>query len=567
MKIVGRYQIHARIGQGAMANVYRAYDPDIDRVLAIKVLKREYCRDAEYAKRFLREAKAAGALSHPNIVTIYDIGEIEGFPYIAMELLEGETLDHAIQRRGKFSIADVLDIGAQLAEALRYAHAQGVVHRDIKPSNIMLGKDGRSVKILDFGIARVGEKAAEGEAVRTQIGQVLGTPRYMSPEQALGRELDGRSDLFSVGAMLYELLTGQPAFTGASAATLALQITQLNPAPISVVPQCPPGLKFIIGKLLEKRPEKRFAGGAQLSQALEREKRSHQAVMLEGRRRRLPLQVRLTAAMTAIVALVLMVSISAVLDRQSRAMERLAITSGSSVASFIANNAALTAVDNASRPEAERDWLPVQAFINTASEDPTFTQLMVVDRDGIIRAASNSALIGSGYVAPSGRRLVRQTSLTNVTSTRASNGVESFRFSHPIMYGGHQFGLIDVSVRKTDLQQADLLARVLLIGLGVLTLFVVMALSFTASYLVLGPLRRLRAAFDDVSRGDLEFRISHQRRDEFGDVFNSFNAFVAAVQRRLDTDGRTLQAEATTIRAPGEAIAANHDPLVTENAA
>jgi eukaryotic-like serine/threonine-protein kinase len=553
VKLVGRYQIQARIGQGAMANVYRAYDPSIDRVLAIKVLKREFCADADCAKRFLREAKAAGALSHANIVTIYDVGEIQGFPYIVMELLDGAPLDAVLQQRGKFNISEVLAIAAQLADALRYAHGQGVIHRDIKPSNVMLCKDG-SVKILDFGIARVVEKSARGEAeaVKTQIGQVLGTPRYMSPEQAMGRELDGRSDLFSLGAILYEMLTGQPAFNGSSTATLALQITTKKPAPITIQPECPPGLKFIVGKLLEKRPEKRFAGGEHLAQAIERERRSHEAVVREGAARRLPLQVRLTVAMSAIVALFLVVSISFVLDRQYRAMEELAITSGSSVASFVASNAALTAVDNASRPAAERDWLSVQAFVSTAARDPNVTQMMVVDRDGVVRAASEPDLIGSRYLASVGRRVVQSNAAISVTSVRASSGVESFRFAAPITYSGRQFGSVDVSVRKTGLQAAAALARVMLIGLGALTLIVVMALSFTASFLVLGPLRRLKGALADVAAGDLEFRISHQRHDEFGDLFNGFNAFVAAVQRRLDVQGRLLQVRATMVSAPPE---------------
>ncbi|MFZ2030095.1 MAG: protein kinase [Vitreimonas sp.] len=551
MKLVGRYQIQARIGQGAMANVYRAYDPSINRVLAIKVLKRDFCRDADCAKRFLREAKAAGALSHPNIVTIYDVGEIEGFPYIAMELLDGAPLDAALQERGKFAVGEVLAIGAQLAEALRYAHTQGVVHRDIKPSNVILSKDG-SVKILDFGIARVTEKssASEAEAVKTQIGQVLGTPRYMSPEQAMGRALDGRSDLFSVGAILYEMLTGQPAFDGSSAATLALQITTKKPAPITVQPECPPGLKFIVSKLLEKRPEKRFTNGEHLAQAIEREQRSHEAVMREGNARRLPLHVRLTAAMTAIVALVLAVSISFVLDQEYGAMEQLAITSGSSVASFVANNAALTAVDNASRPEGERDWLAVQAFVNTAARDPNVTQMMIVDSDGVVRAATDANLVGSHYLAPQGRHVARSDTSISVTSVRGSTGVESFRFAAPIRYGARQFGSVDLSVRKTGLQAAAGVARTMLLGLGLLTLIVVMALSFAASYLVLGPLRRLKSAFDDVAAGDLEFRISHQRHDEFGDLFNGFNAFVAAVQRRLDVQGRLQQVHATMISAP-----------------
>jgi serine/threonine-protein kinase len=274
--------------------------------------------------------------------------------------------------------------------------------------------------------------------------------------------------------------------------------------------------------------------------------------MREGHARRLPLQVRLTLVMTAIVAVVLFGSIGFVLDQQYRAMEQLAITSGSSVASFVASNAALTAVDNASRPEAQRDWLQVQAFVTTAARDPNVTQMMVVDSDGVIRAASDPALIGSHYLPPAGRRLVGGDSPISVTSVRGSNGVESFRFADPITYGGHQFGSIDVSVRKTGLQSAAALARTMLIGLGILTLLVVMALSFTASYLVLGPLRRLKAAFSDVAAGDLEFRISHQRRDEFGDLFNGFNAFVGAVQRRLDVQGSIAQVQATMVSAPSD---------------
>ena len=219
MRFVGRYELKERIGEGAMAEVWRAHDPSIDRVLAIKLLKQEFRSNAAYAARFLREAKAAGALAHPSIVTIYDVGEADGFSYIAMELLEGSPLDQVLASEGAISDERVLAIAGQLAGALSYAHLSGVIHRDIKPSNIMVGRDGRTIKILDFGIARVAE--AEGaelgrEHDRTQVGQVLGTPRYMSPEQALCQAVDGRSDLFSVGAVLYEMITGRPAFNGVS---------------------------------------------------------------------------------------------------------------------------------------------------------------------------------------------------------------------------------------------------------------------------------------------------------------------------------------------------------------
>jgi serine/threonine protein kinase/HAMP domain-containing protein len=554
MKLVGRYQIQARIGQGAMANVYRAYDPSIDRVLAIKVLKREYCRNPQLAARFLREARAAGALSHPNIVTIYDVGEIEGFPYIAMELLEGEPLDAAIDRQGRFSTADVIEIGCQLADALRYAHDQGVIHRDIKPSNIVLGKVGRNVKILDFGIARVEQCAAtqQAEIVRTQVGQVVGTPRYMSPEQALGRELDGRSDLFSVGALLYELVTGRPAFNGASAATLALQITQQDPAPIDVVPECPRGLRFIIEKLLSKRPEKRFANGGLLLDALRREKSAHDHAQTEGARRRLSLPVRMALLTSAITAAVLAIGIGIVLNQQYAAMERVALSSGSSIASFVASNAALAAAENIVLPENERDWVPAQAFVMSAAADPNVTQLLIVDHQGVIQAASAPDLVGARYVAPTSRRLPSGRANIFVTTMRSSDGVRSFRFSSPMEYAGLEVGLVEVSVRRTELDSAAMLTQAMLIGLGLLTLALVAGLTVAVTKWLLLPLRSLRSALSDAAGGNLDFRISHQRRDEFGDLFEAFNALAVQMQKRLEAGGAVQAAnlDATTIMTP-----------------
>jgi len=548
LKIVGRYHIQARLGEGAMANVYRAYDPQIQRTLAIKVLKREYCRNPQFADRFLREARAAGALSHPNIVTIYDVGEIEGFPYIAMELLDGEPLDKVAARRGQFPAEEVLKIGRQLADALRYAHDQGVVHRDVKPSNIMLGADG-SVKILDFGIARVEQDNAAAGSVRTQVGQVLGTPRYMSPEQALGQELDGRSDLFSVGAVLYELLTARPAFTGASAATLALQITQQPPPPIDVKPECPKGLRFIVEKLLEKRPQKRFQSGAKLLEAIEREQGAFAASQNEDSRRRLPFPARVALIGTAVTTFVLTLGVGFVLNQQYRAMERVAFASGSSIVSFVASNAALQAAENMTLPADQTDWVPTQAFVNTAASDPNVTQMIVADHDGVIRAASSPDLIGARYLPPAGRQLRQERNGISVTPVTSSDGVRSFRFARPIVYAGRSVGLVDVSVRRDELEAAACLSRLMLSGLALLTLAVVAVLSFLAAHLFMRPIRRLHAALREGAAGDLDFRISHTRRDEFGDLFDAFNAMAATAQKRAEASTPRIVTDlnATTI--------------------
>ncbi|HEX2559632.1 protein kinase domain-containing protein [Phenylobacterium sp.] len=534
---VGRYEIRERIGQGAMAEVYRAYDPGIGRDLAIKLLKGEFRENAQYAGRFLREAKAAGALSHPNIVTIYDVGEEGGYPYIAMELLEGEPLDVVLERYGKLAPDDVLAIGLQLTEALAYAHGLGVVHRDIKPSNILLAPDGRGAKILDFGIARVAEAHVdEAETLRTQAGQVLGTPRYMSPEQALGQEIDGRSDLFSTGVVLYELLTGRRAFDGSSAATLALQITQQDPAPIGeVAPDAPRGLQFIISKLMAKRPDRRFADGAQAAEAFRREQAALVAAKAEARtpRRRLPLQVRLSLLMASVTTAVLLTGASVVVERQYEAMERMALTSGTAVAAFVASNVALQAADNASLPAAERDWLPVEAFVKSAVGDPNIRRLSVVDAEGVVRASSDPALVGRPHQGVGADPVLQKQGEVTVTLA-GMTGAQDLRFVRPITYAGRSFGLVDVSLSKADLDAAARLSKMLMLALGLIIVMTVIGASYAVVRAIARPIQRLKAALDEAADGNTDFRISHSRSDEFGDLFDAFNRLTATVEARLE---------------------------------
>ena len=519
-----------------MADVYRAYDPSIHRTLAIKVLKSEYSQIREYAARFLREAKAAGALNHPNIVTIYDVGETENHPYIAMELIDGKPLNEIISERGPMSSSEVTTIGLQLAEALQYAHRQGVVHRDIKPSNIMVLKDGRTIRILDFGIARMAEAAdqifSESESLKTQIGQVLGSPRYMSPEQALGQEIDGRSDLFSVGVVLYEMLSGEKAFSGASAATLALQITSQDPAPLGkVAPGASRGLQFVVDKLMVKRPERRFQTGEQLADALRREQSASEAVRAEANsiRRFLPLPVRAMLLVVAITTLVLGLSIVTVLNRQYAAMQHMALTSGSAVSSFVANNASLTLISNAAVAADQRDWAPIQGFVQNASKDPNVLSMRVTDAAGVIRGARDSKLVGQSDPPAAGERLVSRTRDQTVTETKDASG---FRFRRRILYGDRPVGEIDLVLSRADLSSTAALSQVLMAILALVTLGSVGGASYVVARNLASPIRRLRAALDDVASGDLSFRISHSRKDEFGDLFEAFNLMAAQLEDR-----------------------------------
>lgn len=245
---IGRYEIRGELGRGAMGIVYRGYDPNIGREVAIKTIHIDL-QDAEAVERFRREAKTAGILSHPNIVTIYDAGDDNGLFYIAMELIVGETL-RDVMARGPMPVEQVISIVGQVAAALEYAHARNVVHRDIKPANIMLA-DGQA-KVTDFGLAKVTSSMASAT-------KVVGTASYMSPEQITSGGVDGRSDIFSLGAMTYELLTGARPFRGDNIQAVVFKVMREKPAPPAVVnPALHPGLNYMVVKALAKDPAQRY---------------------------------------------------------------------------------------------------------------------------------------------------------------------------------------------------------------------------------------------------------------------------------------------------------------------
>lgn len=258
---IGRYDVSSEIGRGAMGVVYRAMDPMLERTVAIKTINMalDPGEMEHYEKRFTIEARAAGGLNHPNIVTIHDIGRSGDLAYMAMEFLEGRELKDLIADR-ELTVDRALEIAAQAADGLAYAHQHDVVHRDIKPANIMILSDGR-VKIMDFGIARM--RTAD---VRTQTGVVLGSPRYLSPEQVLGKRSDGRADIFSLGVIIYEMVAGKTPFDGVDVNSLMFQIVNFTPPPPSAVNTAlPQMLDLIIAKALAKSADERYASIAELA--------------------------------------------------------------------------------------------------------------------------------------------------------------------------------------------------------------------------------------------------------------------------------------------------------------
>jgi serine/threonine-protein kinase len=265
--MLGRYQVERELGKGAMGVVYGGRDPKINRVVAIKTmaLAQEFDADEleEVKARFFREAETAGRLAHPNIVTIYDAGEEHDLAYIAMEFLKGRDLVPYTKPDNLLPMTKTMSIMARVADALSYAHTQNVVHRDIKPANIMYEPESDSVKVTDFGIARITDSS------RTKTGMVLGTPSYMSPEQLAGRKIGGHSDLFSLGATMFQLLCGRLPFQGDSMAQLMFKIAnEPHPDIVAIRPAIPDCLADIVNRALAKNPEERFATGDEMARAI-----------------------------------------------------------------------------------------------------------------------------------------------------------------------------------------------------------------------------------------------------------------------------------------------------------
>jgi serine/threonine protein kinase len=274
---LGHFEILEKLGEGGMGVVYKARDTRLDRIVAIKILPADKVADRDRRRRFAQEAKTASALNHPGIVTIHDITQHEGIDFIAMEFVPGRTLDRVIPRHG-LGLKETLDYGVQIAEALAVAHAAGIVHRDLKPSNVIVAEHGR-IKVLDFGLAklidRVGMPASDDAPTATRAapvtdqGAIVGTVAYMAPEQAEGKTVDARTDIFSFGSVLYEMVTGQRAFHGDSPLSTLTAVLREEPKSISTMSEgLPRELERVITRCLRKDPERRWQSMADVNVAL-----------------------------------------------------------------------------------------------------------------------------------------------------------------------------------------------------------------------------------------------------------------------------------------------------------
>ena len=527
MDKLGRYQIREMIGEGAMASVYQAYDPEIDRTLAIKVLKPHLARVEQYRARFLREARAAGVLSHPNIVTIFDVGVEGDVPYIAMELIDGMTLGDLIRSGREFTVDEVVAIGIELTRALDFAHRKGIVHRDVKPGNVMMIEGRGTVKVTDFGICQVDSRDGTELTQATRVGDVLGTPNYMSPEQVAGGKVDARSDLFSVGVVLYRLVTGVLPFEGDSVVTVAYKIAQADaPAVEKLRADVPLSLRRAIDRALKKQPEKRYQSGEEFAQALVAiarelaEERSR-----HGTRRGLSLGVRWALSMAVLVALTMSATAALLYTRQYTAMMDQVMDYGGSLAKFMATQNAV--------PLLGEDWDAIDVFIQETRSRQDFDYIRVVDHEGVVRGSSAAPELTRKYVPPAAARAIASPdSGVTVQSHRIVDGRAVLDFAAPVLFQGKEIGRVHLGIYEAPLAAV---ARLMLILLGVLTLVTSAAVAL-GTYLLArrltGPIRVLRNSLAELAAGRYDYRIADPRSDELGQLYREFDATAAALQAR-----------------------------------
>ena len=526
MEEVGRYQVDLMVGEGAMARVYKAYDPKIDRTLAIKLLKSHLLTDEEYRVRFFREAKGAGILSHPNIVTVFDVGEEDNHPFLAMEWVEGTTLADVLKEGRKFTPKEVVEIGIQLVRALDYAHKKGIVHRDVKPGNVMLVKDSLTVKVADFGICRITEADTRSQGQQTQMGDVLGTPHYMSPEQVLGEKVDARSDLFSAGVVLYQLLTGALPFEGDSLISVAFKITKSDPPSIDKLrPELPLALRRVIERALKKQADKRYQTGEDFAQALigvardltEDENR-------KGPGRGISLSVRWALMMAALVAVTMTLTAAVLYQRQYTAMLDQVKSYGGSLAKLIATEMAV--------PLLSEDWASIDVFIQETTSRQNFNYLLVIDYQDVVRGSSEPALVNVKYTPPDAKPLTSPDPGIAVQSERLVDGRTVLGFMAPVLFQGKEIGKVRLGIYEAPLAEV---ANLVLILLAILTLVTVAAVAggtYLLAQRLAAPIRVLRNSLDELAHGRYDYRIRDPRTDEIGELFSEFDRTAAALEQR-----------------------------------
>ncbi len=517
----GRYTLHEEIGRGATAIIYRGHDPSIDRTLAIKTLRPEFAESEDFRLRFLTEARAAGNLTHPAIVTVFDVGAADGLPFIAMELLDGPSLAAFVAEHGPLAPRTVVRIVLQIAEALDYAHRAGVVHQDIKPENIAVTDPSGKIKVMDFGIARV-----RGTPLATGAAPISGTPHYMSPEQIRGKALDGRSDLYALGVLLYWLLAGRPPFEADTTPDLLRAILRGTPPPLRPQnPATPEALVDVARTLLDKDPAARYQRGAELVEDLRRidEALGEREDEWTGRRI-VPLRVRWTALMSALVALTVGLGLGLVYHKQNAAMSGVAYDYGLTLAQMLAVESAEDLL--------LKDHIALQVLVDEMARNHNIVQLAISDRDGRIVAATEAARVGTAAAPAADSRHVLQRDARNVYE--ADDGQAGYiLFDAPIAYEQRELGRIELGLSTAALDAANRTTLLAMAAAMLVILLCVFIGAYVLSRRLVVPIEILRTALRQIGRGRFDTRIRLHRNDEFERLFAAYNTMADTLEARL----------------------------------
>ncbi len=509
-----------------MAVVYAGFDPDIQREVAIKCLHREVAAEAGGRRRFLAEARAAGQLNHPHIVTVFDAGETaDGRAYIAMERLSGETLASRVASDGFPPLPALIELVSQVASALDYAQARGVSHYDIKPDNIMLVDGWRHAKVADFGIAE-SRGAAPGGMLDAEIG---GTPSYMAPERLCGETADPRSDLFSLGVVLFWLLSGKLPWPQTDDLTALMAARRRSPTPSLQLldPATPLLLTGIVHTLLDPSAKARYQRGAELIEDLQLAQREGERLRAQPLNARMvSLRLRLAGTLGVVLFFCLLFGLAAIHAKQNAAITGLALDFGSSLARVVASESAENLLLG--------DRPATRALVENIARNQQIDYLAIADRSGEIVASTRRAEIGSALSTPGGQLLLREAS--DVASYRSAadtagraGSSDMLLFDVPVRYQSATVGKLQLGVSNAPLRAAQRTTLWVIAAVLLLTLVAVLGAAYWLTRHLLAMLDVITTALLRVAGGDSRYRIRLLRGDELGKLFAAFNVMASTL--------------------------------------
>jgi serine/threonine-protein kinase len=536
---IGRYRIDGVLGAGAMAVVYAGFDPHIERPVAIKCLHAEVAADPAYRRRFLAEARAAGNLTHPHIVTIFDVGETDdGRAWIAMERLSGTTLAERVASEGFPPLPVIMELVRQIASALDYAHAHGVVHHDIKPDNIIVAEGWQQARVNDFGIAERRATAASARDPRSEIG---GTPAYMAPEHLRGEASDSRSDLFSLGVVLYWLLSGTLPWPDTDDVPTLLRERQRLPQPPLAPrdPDTPSMLADIVHTLLDPVAGARYQHGAEVIADLRLARREYERQRDTPLANRLvSLRLRWAASLGAVLCLTLLLGLAAIHARQNAAITGLALDFGSSMGRMIASEAAENLLLG--------DQPGTRALVEDMARNEQIHDLAIANRYGEVIASTRRDQLGGKLPALAAQSRVAVNGDTASYRVAGDAGhADMLVFDIPVRYQAATVGTLRLGVSTAPLRAAQRTALGVIAAVLLLTLLAVVGAAWWLSRRLATLLDLITDGLLRVARGDTRHRIRLVRRDELGRLFAAFNVMAGALHKRPPVPATGATAAAT----------------------